>query len=77
MDVARLAEVDRLADRKLADTGLPGLAIGLTWLDGSPEVRTHGFADLAARRSVEPETLFEIGSIGKTGRCRRQDRRRR
>jgi D-alanyl-D-alanine carboxypeptidase len=66
IDVARLAEIDRLAERELADTGLPGLAIGLTGTDGPPEVRTCGLADLAALRPVEPDTLFEIGSIGKT-----------
>jgi len=66
MDLARLAEIDRLAERELAVTGLPGLAIGLTGSDGPTEVRTHGFADLAARRAIEPDTLFEIGSIGKT-----------
>jgi len=42
IDVARIAEIDRLAKRELADTGLPGLAIGLTGLDGPPEVRTSG-----------------------------------
>lgn len=66
IDVARLAEIDRLAERELADTGLPGMAIGLTGPDGPPEVRTYGFADLAAGRPIEPDTLFEIGSIGKT-----------
>ena len=66
MELARLAEIDRLAERELAATGLPGLAIGLTGLEGPVDVRTHGFADLAARRAIEPDTLFEIGSIGKT-----------
>jgi CubicO group peptidase (beta-lactamase class C family) len=66
IDVARLAEIDRTAARELADTGLPGLAVGLTGPGGQPVVRTYGLADLAARRPVEPETLFEIGSIGKT-----------
>jgi len=66
ISVARLAEIDRLAERELAGTGLPGLAVALTGPDGRPEVRTFGFADLAARRPVEPDTLFEIGSIGKT-----------
>jgi hypothetical protein len=28
IDVACLAEIDRLAQRELADTGLPGLAVG-------------------------------------------------
>lgn len=66
MEVAHLSEIDRLAERELAVTGLPGLAIGLTGPDGRVDVRTHGFADLAARRAIGPDTLFEIGSIGKT-----------
>ncbi len=66
LDVARLAEIDRLAERALDESDLPGLAIGLTGRDGPPAVRTFGFADLAARRPIEPETLFEIGSIGKS-----------
>jgi CubicO group peptidase (beta-lactamase class C family) len=66
IDGARLAEIDRLAERELADTGLPGLVVGLTGQDGPPEVRAYGLADLAARRPIEPDTLFEIGSIGKT-----------
>ena len=65
IDDARLAEIDRLAERELADTGLPGLAIALTGPEAPPQVRTYGLADLAARRPVEPDTLFEIGSIGK------------
>ncbi len=66
IDDARLAEIDRLAGRELADTGLPGLAVALTGPDGPAEVRTYGLAELAGRRPVVPETLFEIGSIGKT-----------
>ncbi len=63
---AGLAAIDRLARRELADTGLPGMAIGLTGPDGPAVVRTYGLADLAARRPIESDTLFEIGSIGKT-----------
>ncbi len=66
IDVARLAEIDRLAERELAEAGVPGLAIGLTGPDGAAVVRTYGLADLAAGRPIEPTTLFEIGSIGKT-----------
>jgi D-alanyl-D-alanine carboxypeptidase len=65
-DVACLGVIDRLAERHLADTGVPGLAVGLTGPVGAPEVRTYGLADLGAHRPVEPDTLFEIGSIGKT-----------
>lgn len=59
-------EIDRLAARELAENAVPGLAIGLTGVDGPAAVRTYGLADLASRRPVEPDVLFEIGSIGKT-----------
>lgn len=44
----------------------PGLTLGLTDRDRTLAVRTYGFADLASRRPVTPDTLFEIGSIGKS-----------
>ena len=44
----------------------PGVALGLTDRDGTLAVRTYGFADLAARRPVESDSLFETGSIGKS-----------
>ena len=44
----------------------PGLTLGLTDRDGTLLVRTYGFASLEARQPVTPDTLFEIGSIGKT-----------
>ena len=66
LDIGRLTEIDRLAERELAGTGVPGIAIGLTGPDGSTDVRTYGLAALAARRPIERDTLFEIGSIGKT-----------
>ena len=44
----------------------PGLTLGLTDRDGTLLIRTYGFADLASRQPVTPDTLFEIGSIGKT-----------
>src|SRR5438309_5586504 len=44
----------------------PGLTLGITDRDRALAVRTYGFAELASCRPVMPETLFEIGSIGKT-----------
>jgi CubicO group peptidase (beta-lactamase class C family) len=44
----------------------PGLTFGLTDRDGTLLIRTYGFANLESRQPVTPETLFEIGSIGKT-----------
>lgn len=65
-DETHLPGIDRLAELELAGTGLPGVALGIAGPDGPTEVRVYGLADLAGRRPVEPGTLFEIGSIGKT-----------
>jgi CubicO group peptidase (beta-lactamase class C family) len=58
--------VDSYFAANLSMLNLPGMAIGLT--DGKHLLRvsTYGYADLAAAAPVEPETLFEIGSISKS-----------
>ena len=58
--------VDQYA-RSLMQTGrYPGLAVGLTDRQQLLWTGAYGFADLAARLPVTPETLFETGSIGKS-----------
>jgi D-alanyl-D-alanine carboxypeptidase len=46
--------------------GLPGLTLGLTTPDGLATVLEFGFANADSQRSIEPETLFQIGSITKS-----------
>ena len=50
----------------MAADNTPGLALALTDRERTLRVATYGFADLAARTPVTPDTLFEIGSIGKS-----------
>jgi D-alanyl-D-alanine carboxypeptidase len=45
---------------------IPGLAIALTDRTHTLHLSTHGCADLSTGARVEPDTLFEIGSIGKS-----------
>jgi D-alanyl-D-alanine carboxypeptidase len=45
---------------------VPGLALAVTDRDGLIVERTYGQADVAAGRPVMPDTMFEIGSIGKS-----------
>ncbi len=66
LDAAALAAVDETVVAELQRTRQPGLTLGVTDRDGTLAVRTYGFAELASHRPVTPETLFEIGSIGKT-----------
>lgn len=65
-DAAALAAIDDTVMTELARTRQPGLTLGVTDRDGTLAVRTYGFAELASQQPVTPETLFEIGSIGKT-----------
>ena len=66
MDDAVFAQLDRIIERRMAADHTPGLALALTDRERTLRVATYGFADLAARTPVTPDTLFEIGSIGKS-----------
>ena len=66
IDEAAVAAIDDAVRIEMERARQPGLTLGLTDRDGTLLIRTYGFADLASRQPVTPETLFEIGSIGKT-----------
>jgi D-alanyl-D-alanine carboxypeptidase len=66
MDEAALAQLDRYIERQMAADNTPGLALALTDRERTLRLKTYGFADLAAQTPVTPDTLFEIGSIGKS-----------
>jgi CubicO group peptidase (beta-lactamase class C family) len=46
--------------------GLPGIAVAVTDRDRLLSFQSAGWADLGRRRPIAEETLFELGSIGKT-----------
>src|SRR5215204_3912133 len=58
--------VDATMAAYLADGSVPGVALAITGRDGLLLARTGGFAEVASRTPVRAETLFEIGSIGKS-----------
>jgi CubicO group peptidase (beta-lactamase class C family) len=58
--------VDATIAAYLADGSVPGVALAITGRDGLLLARTGGFAEVASRTPVHAETLFEIGSIGKS-----------
>jgi CubicO group peptidase (beta-lactamase class C family) len=58
--------VDATMADYLADGSVPGVALAITGRDGLLLARTGGFAEVASRTPVGPDTLFEIGSIGKS-----------
>jgi len=61
-----IGRIDALAERLLARGIAPGYALAVTDRDGLIAERQYGFANQDARTPVAPETLFEIGSIGKS-----------
>ena len=61
-----LEETSRYVEQQMTKANMPGLALGITNRDKLLQVATFGYADLASGRPVEPDTLFEIGSIGKS-----------
>ncbi len=61
-----LDAADRAIAQAMEDLPLPGIALAVVDRDGLMATRAYGWADLAARTPVTDDTLFEIGSIGKS-----------
>jgi D-alanyl-D-alanine carboxypeptidase len=61
-----VAAIDAAARTEVERSRQPGLTLGVTDREETLAVRTYGLADLASQEPVTPETLFEIGSIGKS-----------
>jgi D-alanyl-D-alanine carboxypeptidase len=57
--------IDHFAERSIQEANIPGLAIALTDRQKLLRVSTYGLADIAAQVPIAPDTLFEIGSLGK------------
>ena len=58
--------LDRFAQQQVDEWALPGVAMAITDGDRLLGLWTYGFANLDARRTVGPGTLFLMGSIGKS-----------
>lgn len=61
--------LDKFIDQKMESLNIPGIALALTNGEKLLRVSTYGFSDIAAQTPVTPNTLFEIGSIGKSFTC--------
>ncbi|UCC16985.1 MAG: beta-lactamase family protein, partial [Dehalococcoidales bacterium] len=57
--------IDRFITKWKDESGIPGMAVGITNREKTLRISTHGYADIANKVPVTPETLFEIGSLGK------------
>jgi D-alanyl-D-alanine carboxypeptidase len=66
IDDARLEAIDDAVRVRMQRGRIPGLTLGLTDRDAALLIRSYGYAELASRQPVTSDTLFEIGSIGKT-----------
>ncbi len=59
-------EIDLYAEHRMRQLKMPGLALAVTDREKLLKLATFGYADLAAGKPVQPGTMFEIGSIGKS-----------
>jgi D-alanyl-D-alanine carboxypeptidase len=58
--------LDEFIVAHLRDMGAPGMTLALATREGLLRASTYGFADMKAGAKVQPNTLFEIGSISKS-----------
>ena len=58
--------IDELVQREMKEDHTPGMAIAITNRERLLHLSTYGFANRDSRRPVTAETLFGIGSIGKS-----------
>ena len=58
--------IDDLLERCRTPMNLPGIALAITDREGLLHTRNAGFRDVGSGAPVEPDTLFEIGSISKS-----------
>ncbi|HBB86177.1 MAG TPA: hypothetical protein DC047_01010 [Blastocatellia bacterium] len=63
---AAYQRLDEFIARHMKETGAPGMTLALADRNGLLRASQYGFADLKAKIKVQPETLFEIGSISKS-----------
>ena len=63
---AAYQRLDEFIARHMNETGAPGMTLALADRNGLLRSSQYGFADVKAGMKVQPETLFEIGSISKS-----------
>ena len=61
-----LEAIDLYAEHRMREVNMPGLALAVTGRQELLKVSALGYSDLSARKPVQPGTMFEIGSIGKS-----------
>jgi D-alanyl-D-alanine carboxypeptidase len=61
-----MAHIDRYVAASMQEQATPGVALAITDRERLLATRNYGYADLAALKPIDDETLFEFGSIGKS-----------
>lgn len=61
-----LRAIDAFVERHRREMGIPGLTLGLADRKGLVAARTYGHSDVKTGAAVQPQDLFEIGSITKS-----------
>ena len=61
-----LQEIKSYVETRMQEVNMPGLALAVTDQERLLEVATFGYADITSRSPVQADTMFEIGSIGKS-----------
>ena len=59
-------QIDRFAETRIREANMPGMAVAITDRDKVLRVATFGCADVVSRAPITANTMFEIGSIGKS-----------
>jgi CubicO group peptidase (beta-lactamase class C family) len=60
------AQLDEFVTGHMKDVGAPGVTLAVANRDGLLRASSYGFRDVKSGLRVEPDTLFEIGSISKS-----------
>lgn len=63
---AAFTRLDQFIEQKLKETQTAGVVVSVTDRERTLHVAACGYANVTARKPVMPDTLFEIGSIGKS-----------
>ena len=58
--------IEQYIDHRMRESNMPGLALAVTDREQLLRLATFGYADRAAASLVQPNTMFEVGSIGKS-----------
>ena len=61
-----IEEIDLNVQGWMSDVNIPGVALAVTDREKLLRRATFGYADLASGRPIQPGSVFEIGSIGKS-----------